>query len=105
MIALNKLFDKKESFCGANDFPAPHLISFSLNPSNCVCTFKLLMQTFFSFQVREQLQKKALSKSWHCQKGEGSDPCQDFSGGFDNIKVITFPKKVIIQPQLGAFHK
>ena len=28
--------------------------------------------------LREGLQCQALPKSWHCQKGGGSDPCQDF---------------------------
>ena len=34
--------------------------------------------------LREGLQCQALPKSWRCQKGGGgSDPCQDFSGEFE----------------------
>ena len=41
-----------------------------------------------SLKARERFQYQALPKSWNCQKGGvWSDPCQDFSGGFDKVYI------------------
>ena len=55
-------------------------------------------------------------KSWHCQKGGGSAPCQDFFGGFvhnalralqsdhSSPKSDNFPPKCALIPQNRSFN-
>ena len=61
----------------------------------------------FYILLRDGLGVHMHPKSWHCQKGGGSAPCQDIFGGFVHnalraLQGIIHHQKVIISPQKCA---